>query len=96
MRFWIALATFLLFGCGSKTPPQIVTVKEPVIVDRPVIVKAAPPPELMLPLKFTLPTFVAPTHPEASSALTAQGEREFREAWEELIAQLLAWRASAK
>jgi hypothetical protein len=86
-------------ACGKEPPivePQIVKVVETVEVMVPVAVRPVPPAELLEPLKFILPVFVAPSDPSASSALTAEGERLLRGLVEELIAHLEAWKAWAK
>lgn len=84
-------------GCGAKQvpPPQYVKVYEPVEVKVPVSVKAIPPPELLASIRPQLPIFVAPSDPQASSALTPEGERLLRAVIEELLAIRDAWIAWA-
>lgn len=84
----LCVAIFIV-GCGNKKPPvvqpprvEVVTVKEPV----PVPIQL--PAELLAPLKLILPTFISPSDPKATSALDAQGERDFRA----VIETLLRWR----
>lgn len=74
----VVLTAMLAVGCGSKTPPAtqaVVTVTE--YVDRavPTPVKPEVPPELLEKFTGPLPEFVHPSHPDATSALTAEGER---------------------
>lgn len=94
-----AFVLALLFaGCGKKPPvvqPTVVTVTETVEVKVPIAVKAEPPAELLAARRLSLPVFVAPTDPQASSALTAEGERLLRGLIEELLAELEAWKAWA-
>lgn len=95
----ILLASVAVAACGGKTPPAtpptIVTKIETVEVRVPVPVKAEPPAELLAPLKVPLPVFVAPSDPNASSALTAEGERLLRALLEELLAAIESWRTWA-
>jgi len=90
--------TVLLCGCGARTvpPPQIVKMVETVEVKVPVPVVRVPPPELLAPLHPPLPLFVAPESPDASSALTAEGERLLRGLIEELLTRIEAWRTWAQ
>jgi hypothetical protein len=61
-----------------------------------VIARAAPPAELTAPLAGDpLPAFVAPTDPAATSALTADGERDLQQLLLELLTRLRAWAAWA-
>lgn len=82
-----------LVGCGKKQPPQIVRIIEPgPEVKVPVPTRITPPPELLAPVAAALPTFVAPTDAQASSALTPEGERVMRALIEALLSRLEAWR----
>lgn len=91
------LACLLVAGCGAKQlPPQIVRVVETVEVKVPVPVQRTPPAELLLPLKPPLPVFVSPESPDASSALTAEGERLLRGLIEELLTRIEAWQTWAQ
>lgn len=91
------LLVFTLCGCAAKTvPPTVVTIREPVEVKVPVAVRRVPPQELLVAAKPPLPVFVAPTDPEASSALTAEGERLFRALVEEMLGRIAAWEAWAQ
>lgn len=92
----VALA-LLFAACGKKAPvvqppPEIRTVT----VEVPTIVKAIPPPELLAPIKPPLPTFISPFDPDATSALTADGERILRALIEEILQRLKAWEVWAK
>lgn len=96
MRTLIVLC-LLTAGCGAKhVPPQIVRVVETVEVKVPTLVQRVPPPELLVPLKPPLPLFVSPESPEASSALTAEGERLLRGLIEELLTRIEAWQTWAQ
>jgi hypothetical protein len=95
MRSAVLLLVLLIGGCAKKVPPQIVRVVEPVEVRVPVPVHKEPPPELLAQLMPPLPTFVAPSAPDASSALTVEGERILRGLIEELLQRIAAWKAWA-
>jgi hypothetical protein len=88
------LASMFVTACGGKKPPivQPTVVREVVTqeVKIPVPVKAQPPAELLTPILAPLPVFVPPTHPEASSALTAEGERLLRALLEDVLSRLAA------
>jgi hypothetical protein len=88
----------LLSGCAKKPPvaPQIVRVVETVEVKVPTLVQRVPPAELLAPLAPPLPVFVAPESPDASSALTAEGERLLRALIEDLLTRIEAWKAWAQ
>lgn len=94
----VILACVLLAGCGAKTvpPPQIIREVQTVEVKVPVQVQRTPPAELLIPIAPPLPVFVEPANPEASSALTAEGERLLRGLIEELLTRIEAWRAWAE
>lgn len=97
-RVWLVLACVLLAGCGPKqVPPKIIIEKivETVTVSVPTPVARVPPAELVAPLHPALPVFVSPAEPEASSALTADGERLLRGLLEELLTRIAAWEAWA-
>lgn len=67
---------------------------EPVRVSVPVAVRREPPPELLAPYRAqALPVFVLPSDPNASSALTPEGERQLRALLSDLMARDEAWRA---
>lgn len=86
-----------LVGCGHKKPPVLVPPKvETVTVEVPVVVKVKPPAELLSAVTPPLPVFVAPSDPQASSALTVEGERMLRGMIEDLLARIRAWEAWAK
>jgi hypothetical protein len=98
---WLVLVTVVsivavfLIGCHKKppvvVPPEIRTVE----VSVPVPVKVAPPAELLAAVKPRLPVFVSPSDPQATSGLTAEGERMLRGLIEELLGRLEAWKAWA-
>jgi len=90
--------TLGLAACGGKKipPPTVVRIVETVEVKIPVVEARVPPPELLVPLTPPLPLFVAPGDSEASSALTAEGERLLRGLIEELLGRIEAWRAWAQ
>lgn len=92
-----ALAITLMGGCAGKLPPETIIVKVPEIqvVEVPVPVKVEPPAELLEPLGVVLPEFIQPTDPEASSALTPEGERLLRILLEQLLTRIEAWEAWA-
>lgn len=87
-----------IVACGGKKPPVVVPPPrvEVVEVQVPTPFKVQPPPELLLPFKIPLPVFVAPSDPEASSALTVENERLLRGLIEELLQRLAAWKAWAE
>lgn len=86
-----------LQGCPLRCPEiRPITLREPVEVHVPVLVKAKPPVELTTPTVSEDPTFVAPTDPEATSGLTAEGERRLRAYVVELKSRLRAWEAWAR
>ena len=60
-------------------------------VNIPVAVKAIPPKALTAPIADPLPTFIAPTDPHASSALTAEGEKQLKILIHDLNAKVNAW-----
>ena len=101
---WRGGLMLLFVGClvlasCAKTPPvapQIVRVVETVEVKVPTLVSRVPPPELLAPLTPPLPVFVPPADPEASSALTAEGERLLRALIEDLLTRIDAWRTWAE
>lgn len=89
----IILLCILASACGHKTipPPQIERITETVEVKVPVPVVRVPPPELLAPLSPPLPVFIDPAEPNASSALTVDGERLLRALIEELLQRIQAW-----
>ncbi len=92
----VIVASLLFAACGHKKPvvqpPEIRTVE----VKVPVPVKLTPPPELLAPVNPPLPVFISPFDPQATSALTAEGERLLRGMIEDLLARIKAWQAWAK
>lgn len=97
MRLPTVALCVLLAGCGAKAvPPQIVRVVDTVEVKVPILVQRTPPAALLTPLQPPLPVFVDPANPEASSALTAEGERLLRGLIEDLLGRIEAWRAWAQ
>lgn len=77
-------------GCAHpKMKPTIISVTLPVAT------LVTPPAELRAPLTSELPKFVAPSDKEASSALTAEGERTFRALINDLLTRIDAWQAWA-
>jgi hypothetical protein len=102
MRLLVAvlamLAAMFLASCHKKAPvlqPTVVTVREPVEVLVPVSVKVQPPAELLAAMRSAFPAFVPPTDPNASSALTPEGERQLLAWLTEAKALLDAWKAWA-
>lgn len=84
------LALSLMGGCAAKTPPtQIVYVSVPTPIVN------TPPVELTRKLSPELPVFVHPASPEASSALTPEGERLFRAMVNDMLTRIRAWEAWA-
>lgn len=75
-----------------QPPPEVRTVT----VEVPTIVRAIPPPELLVPLTPPLPVFISPFDPMATSALTAEGERLLRGMIEDLLQRIAAWKAWAE
>lgn len=91
---WAAPALLLVYAtlacaCGTtRTVTEYVEVKVPVEKE-----EREPPAELTEPPDLTPPTWVAPDHPDASSALTPEGEDLFRALLKELLARDCAWLA---
>lgn len=86
-----ALALTALAGCTS---PRVLV--ETQIVEVPVFRERAAPAELAAPyVPRAVPVFVAPSHPDASSALTPEGERNLRGLLIDLTTRDAAWRAWA-
>lgn len=71
--FSVMVLVWLLAACAGPEP-QVVIRREIVRVEVPVPVRPEIPPELAGGLVMQRPEFVAPQHPQASSALTAEGE----------------------
>jgi hypothetical protein len=74
------LCVLVLVCACAKTPPAVqpttIEVVRTETVDRPVYVKTPLPTELLEAFsRLVLPVFVSPTDPNASSALTPEGER---------------------
>ena len=89
VALWLAGLSCLLLACASVST-------ETVEVKVPVAARAAPPAELTAPLAVDpLPIFVAPADPRATSALTADGERNLQNLLLELLTRLRAWTAWA-
>ena len=92
MMRWLPVLV-LLAGCASQ--PEVFTRTTTASV--PVPVRAEAPAELMAPYTPTvLPVFVAPADPQASSALTAEGEKALRDLIDDLVTRDQAWRAWAQ
>jgi hypothetical protein len=96
--YLVAVACLSVLACGGKKqpvvqPPPRVEVVE---VQVPTVVKATPPAELLAAISPPLPVFISPFDPEATSALTAEGERLLRGLIEELLGKLRAWQAWAE
>lgn len=89
------IGSLALIACESAPKPPVTIVKT-VTVEVPVPVRVAPPAELTAPfVPETLPTFVSPADPAATSALTAAGETKLRLLIFDLTARIEAWRAWA-
>lgn len=98
MRLTVLIVALLFVSaCGKKPPvaPQIVRVVEVQEVKVPVVVQREPPTELLAPLKPPLPVFIPPASADASSALTAEGERLLRALIEDLLTRIEAWKTWA-
>lgn len=90
----ILLCLGLLPGCTLLCgEPRVVT--RTVEVQVPVPVRADAPAELTAPPDLPMPAFVLPAHPDATSAVTAEGETRLRGMLLELFARERAWRAWA-
>lgn len=89
--------TLGLAACSAKqVPTQVVRVVETVEVKVPTPVARTPPAELLIKIAAPLPVFVAPEQAEASSALTAEGERLLRALIEDLLTRIAAWETWAR
>jgi hypothetical protein len=86
----IVILAPMLAACAAHS--QIRTRTETVTVRVPVPVKQTPPQALTDAPELEAPRFVAPDHPEASSALTPAGEAALRGLLGELLARDRAWR----
>lgn len=76
-RYLFVALIVLLAGCATK-PARAFTC-EAVKVDVPVKVRVTPPAELLTPYQpEQLPEFVRPDHPDATSGLTAEGEKALK------------------
>lgn len=99
MRALIILLALVVGACGQKkvvtAPPVIVTKVEVVekLVPTPVI--RVVPPALLEPILIALPPFVSPSDPNASSALTPQGERDWLAIIDRLLTRIEALKAHA-
>ncbi len=91
MRRLVALLLLTTTACVHKPP----VTQPPVIVQVPVVTHATPPPELTGPLTTTLPVFIDPRLPAASSALDTENERVLRALVNDLLARIIAWEAWA-
>jgi len=92
-----ALIALVGIGCHHK-PPAVAPVEiiKTVEVKIPVPFKVAAPPELLAPYAPAgLPVWVQPSDPKASSALTADGERDLRALINDLLTRIAAWKAWA-
>lgn len=81
-------------ACTQTLPPRVIT--RTVEVRVPVAVERAAPAALLAPIAHRPPTFIAPTDPAATSALSAEQEGVLRDWIAELIARDRAWRAWAR
>lgn len=82
-------------GCGKK-PPLVAPVEiiKTIEVLSPVATPVLAPPELLAPYKpATLPVFIQPSDPNASSALDTNGERALRAMFNDLMTIIGAWQA---
>lgn len=94
----VVLAVVTAAGCRHRVPPPAVPPIEIVRTERvevPVPVKVVPPAELLAPIASPVPVFVQPAAADASSALTADGERKLRALIADLLGRLAAWKAWA-
>jgi hypothetical protein len=92
-RILLFIATLLLVaGCAAREP---IIKYEMVEVKVPVRVKAPAPVELMVPIEASPPIFISPADPEASSALSREGEERLKRLLIEHHDRELAWRTWA-
>jgi hypothetical protein len=91
----LALAvTVALTGCERAMRRAPLVNREPgPTVEVPVYVRTPAPPWLLTAPEYAMPTWVAPSDPGASSALTEQGERALQDAISECVTRERAWRA---
>ncbi len=73
-----ALVLLIAAGCASDQPPRTITLTETIEVKVPVPVRADVPDALTARIDVPTPSFVSPTDPAATSALTAEGEQRLR------------------
>lgn len=85
MRHNVAMICCLLLpGCAFLEKPREVRV--------PVYTHAAPPTELLAPLEIAnAQVFISPTDPQATSALTLDGERAIKHLLLQLLTRIRAW-----
>lgn len=69
----------ILAGCVTGEPPRTITLTETVEVEIPVPVARKPPDALLVPVAVEVPVFVSPDDPQASSALTQEGEKRLQD-----------------
>jgi hypothetical protein len=79
-----------MWGCAGHTRP---TVPSPVYV--PIATPCTPPAALMEPLSVRTPTFVSPSDPNATSALTPDGEKELAALIQTLVDRIEDWKTWA-
>lgn len=94
-RFIVILTTALLVaGCESNPTRDAVCEVQVVEVKVPVPVRMTPTPELLAAPQFAdgLPVWLEPTDPQASSALTREGETRLRLQLQEMQDRDEAWR----
>ncbi len=90
MRYLWLFLVLLLAACAQ---PEPIVRYHTVEVKVPVQVKAVPPEILRTPPSLEAPKFVPPSSPDASSALTKNGEQQLKRLLLQLRNRERAWRA---
>jgi hypothetical protein len=90
MRYALLILILLMVGCAKPDP---IIRYHTIEVKVPVQIKAEPPEALRTPPLLEAPTFVPPSDPAASSALTKEGEQQLKRLLLQLRNRERAWRA---
>lgn len=89
----VMLLGALLSGCAAPKPETLNIGCEPVFVDNPVPVKAKADSALRAPLTWTVPSWVDPVDPAASSCLKATDEQTLLDSMDTCLTRVRGWEA---
>ena len=101
-RLYALVPVILAVGCVRTVAPRVlppIEIVKTIEVRVPVLTPIVPPEDLTAPLDVAavdLPTFVSPSDPNASSALTADGEMRLQWVIEYLLYRLAVWQLWAQ